>query len=143
MSGAYGRHHEPRIRGFEPITLRTLVQRITRVNMRTGEYVLGPSIVDVSITSRGFEGAERRSAEADIARKMRAEADKQFRDIIDKAIRRFRRAETAWNEPNTCASIEFTPAPNSKTLHRGETGTVAAACRRSRAARRTAPRGRS
>lgn len=57
---------------------------------------------------------------------MRAEADKQFRDIIDKAIRRFRRAEIAWNEPNTCASIEFTPAPNSKTLHLGETGTLVA-----------------
>ena len=34
-------------RGFEPITMRTLVQRITRVDMRTGEYALGPSIVDV------------------------------------------------------------------------------------------------
>ena len=113
-------------RGFEPMTLRTLVQRITRVNMRTGEYVLGPSIVDVSISSRGFEGAERRSAEADIVRKMRSEADKQFRDIIDKAIRRFRAVEDAWQVPNACATIELTPASNTKTLHRGDTGTVVA-----------------
>jgi hypothetical protein len=94
--------------------------------MRTGEYVLGPSIVDVSISSRGFEGAERRNAEADIARKMRTEADKQFRDIIARAIERYRAVERGWNEPNTCASIEFTPASNSKTLHLGETGTFVA-----------------
>ena len=43
-------------RGFEPITMRTLIQRITRVNMKTGEYVLGPSIINVSISSRGLGG---------------------------------------------------------------------------------------
>jgi hypothetical protein len=113
-------------RGFAPMTMRTLIQRITRVDMRTGEYVLGPSIVDVSIRSEGFEGAERAAAQADIARKMRAEADKQFRDIIDKAIRRYRETERRWNEPNTCATVEFTPASGTKTLHRGDQGTVAA-----------------
>jgi hypothetical protein len=113
-------------RGFAPVTIRTLVQRITRVDMPAGEYVLGPSIVDVSISSEGFGGAERRATEQDIASKMRREADKQFRDIIEKAMRRFRTIEDGWNRPNTCATIEFTPAPNSKTLHRGETGTLTA-----------------
>jgi len=115
-------------RGFAPLTIRTLVQRITRVNMRTpsGEYVLGPSIVDVSISSQGFEGAERRATEADIAGRMRAQADKQFADIIAKAIEKYRRAEDGWNQPNTCATVEFTPASNTKTLHLGDTGAVGA-----------------
>jgi len=113
-------------RGFEPITLRTLVQRITRVNMRTGEYVLGPSIVDVSISSTGMSGAERRASQAQIARDMRAQADKQFADIIDKAIEKYRAVEREWNQPNTCATIDFSPASNTKTLQRGDTGTIQA-----------------
>jgi hypothetical protein len=115
-------------RGFAPVTIRTLVQRITRVNMRTpsGEYVLGPSIIDVSISSQGFEGAERRATEAEIAGRMRAQADKQFADIIAKAIEKYRRVEDGWNQPNTCATVEFTPASNTRTLHLGDTGALGA-----------------
>ena len=130
-------------RGFEPMTIRTLVQRITRVNMRTGEYVLGPSIVDVSISSRASKAPSGAPPRRTSPRKMRTEADKQFRDIIDKAIEKFRTVERAWNEPNTCATIEFTPAPNTKTLHLARRARSPRACRRSRAARPSGASGRS
>lgn len=113
-------------RGFEPITMRTLIQRITRVNMRTGEYVLGSSIIDVSISSRGLGGSDRREVELTVSNGMRRRADQQFRDIIDKAIRKYRERERAWNEPNTCASVEFTPASNTRTLKIGDTGVAGA-----------------
>jgi hypothetical protein len=113
-------------RGFEPITLRTLIQRITRVNMKTGEYVLGPSIINVSISSRGLGGSEQRAVELQVGASMRAKADQQFRDIIAKAIRKYREREDAWNEPNRCASVDFTPASNSRMLKIGDTGVVSA-----------------
>jgi hypothetical protein len=114
-------------RGFEPITMRTLIQRITRVNMKTGEYVLGPSIINVSISSRGLGGSERREVEATVSSGMRERADQQFRDIIDKAIRKYRERETAWNDaPYPCASLEFTPASNTRSLKIGDTGVVSA-----------------
>ena len=115
-------------RGFAPITLRTLIQRITRVNMRAQppSYVLGSSIIDVSISSSGLGGSDRRAVELDVGSRLRAQADQQFRDIIDKAIRKFREREQAWNEPNTCASVDFTPPSNSRTLHLGDTGVVSA-----------------
>jgi hypothetical protein len=113
-------------RGFEPITMRTLIQRITRVNMKTGEYVLGPSIINVSISSRGLGGSEQRAVELQVGADMRQRADQQFRDIIDKAIRKFRERENAWNEPNTCATVDFTPASNSRPLKIGDTGVVSA-----------------
>ena len=114
-------------RGFEPITMRTLIQRITRVNMKTGEYVLGPSIINVSISSRGLGGSEQRAVELQVGASMRARADQQFRDIIDKAIRKYRERETAWNNaPYPCARLEFTPASNTRTLKLGDTGVVGA-----------------
>jgi len=53
---------------------------------------------------------------------MREQADQQFRDIIAKAIKAFDDAEAGWNRENACASIDFTPAANTKTLRRGDTG---------------------
>jgi hypothetical protein len=103
-----------------------LVQRITTVNMRTGTYQLGPSIVNVTISSPDLTGPAATAAERDIERGMRQQADQQFRDIIDKGIRKFRTTEEQWKQPNTCATIEFTPASGAKTLHIGDTGPVSA-----------------
>ena len=108
-------------RGFE-ISIRTLIQRITTVTMPGGDYQLGASVVNADISGTGISEGERRAAKAQIEGDMRREADKQFRDIVKKAIDRYKTLETQWNEANRCASIAFTPAENSRTLRRGDTG---------------------
>ena len=109
-------------RGFSPMSIRMLVQRITRVEFPERSFQLGPSIVNATITSPDLSGAALTAVEREIERDMREQADQQFRDIIAKAIEAFVATETEWNRANACASIDFTPAPNTKTLHRGEQG---------------------
>lgn len=109
-------------RGFSPLSIRMLVQRITRVEFPERTYQLGPSIVNATITSPDLAGAALTAAEREIERGMREQADQQFRDIVDKAIKAFDAAERDWNRENACASIELSPGANTKTLRRGETG---------------------
>ena len=109
-------------RGFSPLSIRMLVQRITRVEFPEKTYQLGPSTVNATITSPDLSGAALTATEHEIERGMREQADQQFRDIIAKAIKAFDDAEAGWNRENACASIDFTPGANSKTLHRGESG---------------------
>ncbi len=111
-------------RGFSPMSIRMLVQRITRVEYPERTYQIGPSTVNATITSPDLAGAQLTATEHEIERGMREQADSQYRDIIDKGIRKFDAAETHWNGENACASIAFTPAPGSKTLHRGERGSL-------------------
>ena len=109
-------------RGFSPASIRMLVQRITRVEYPERTYQLGPSTVNATITSPDLSGAGLTATERLIEKDMREHADQQFRDIVDKAIKRFDTAERHWNGENTCASIDFTPLSNTRTLRRGETG---------------------
>ncbi|MET0768842.1 MAG: hypothetical protein ABW081_02960 [Solirubrobacteraceae bacterium] len=112
-------------RGFD-ISIRTLVQRITTVTMPSGDFNLGASIVNANVTGTGISEGERRAAQTQIEGGMRREADKQFRDIVKSAVDRFKVTEEAWQRPNACASITFTPASDTKRLRRGETGSVTA-----------------
>jgi hypothetical protein len=115
-------------RGFSPLSMRMLVQRITRVDMRATppSYQLGPSTLNVTITSPDLTGPAATATERQIESGMRSRADEQFRDIVDKAIRRMRATEEGWNSPNRCATIQFTPASGTRTLRVGDTGSVSA-----------------
>jgi hypothetical protein len=113
-------------RGFSPLSMRMLVQRITRVEMPGGSFVLGPSTVNVTISSPDLTGPDATATERQIESGMREKADQQFRDIIAKAIDRYKAVEESWKTPNNCATIEFTPASNSHPLRSGDTGTVSA-----------------
>ena len=111
-------------RGFSPMSIRMLVQRITRVEYPEKTYSLGPSTVNATITSPDLSGAELTAAEHQIEGPMRQQADQQFRDIINKGIGRYDDAETRWNGANNCATIKFTPASNDRPLRVGDNGTV-------------------
>jgi hypothetical protein len=113
-------------RGFSPMSIRMLVQRITRVEYPERTYSPGPSTVNATITSPDLSGAQLTATEHEIERGMREQADQQFRDIIAKAIRRYDDVENNWNTPNHCATIQFTPATNARPLRVGDTGTVSA-----------------
>ena len=110
------------VRGFPPIGIRTRLIRNTRVNMRTGNYEPGLSDITVTVSMDGLYGADRSEIQDDLERRGRADADQQFRTIVDKAISAYRNRETAWQEPDKCAKLEFNPAKNSLTLRRRDTG---------------------
>ena len=109
-------------RGFSPLSIRMLVQRITRVEYPERTFTLGGSTVNATITSPDLSGAELTATERVIESGMRSQADQQFRDIIAKAITRFDATETHWNGANNCATIEFAPASGGRTLRVGDTG---------------------
>ena len=98
------------------------MQRITRVEMPEGAYDLGPSTVNVTLTSEDLTGPGRTAAERDIERRMRPEADRQFGDMVARAIERMKAVERNWNDANACASIQFSPASGDRTLHLGDAG---------------------
>lgn len=110
-------------RGFD-ISISTLIDRITTMTMPSADYNLGASVVNADLGGSGVSDSERRAAKALIERDMRREADKQFRDIVKRAVDRYKVLETAWNRPNTCAWITFTPTSNTKRLRLGERGNV-------------------
>jgi hypothetical protein len=111
-------------RGFAPLTVRTILQRIAQVEMPAGTFNPAPSILAVEVSSSGLSGSDRRDVEQQIGGRARQEADRQFRDIINDVIAKFREREHGWNQPNTCARLTFSPASHTRTLRIGDSGTV-------------------
>jgi hypothetical protein len=110
------------IRAYPPISIRTRIVRKTRVAMRSGAYEPDRSDINVTVGVEGLGGPDRADVEDDIAEQSRAEADRQFRAIVDKAIKGYRDREDAWQEANKCATLEFSPAPNTRRLQPGQSG---------------------
>ena len=111
-------------RGFAPFSVRTILQRIAQVEMPAGTFNPAPSILAVEVSSSGLSGSERRDVEQQIGGRARKEADRQFRDIVNDAIAKFRERERGWNQPNTCARMTFSPASNTRPLRLVDSGTV-------------------
>jgi hypothetical protein len=111
-------------RGFAPLSIRTILQRLATVEMPSGSYNPAPSILAVEVSSSGISGSDRRDVEQQIGGQARQQADRQFRDIINDAIAKYRERERGWNNPNQCATLTFTPASNTRTLQIGSSGTV-------------------
>jgi hypothetical protein len=113
-------------RGFPPISIRSRVVRRTQVDMRNGAYEPDRSDINVTVNTDGLGGPDRAELEDDLAERSRAEADRQFRVIVDKAITAYRLREEAWQQPKACAKLRFSPESNRRTLRRGEAGSVTA-----------------
>jgi hypothetical protein len=85
------------------IVLRSTETRRARVNMRSGQYDPQNS----SVTIKGDKiGISEKSFPADVAA----------------AIGAYRKAETAWNVPNACVKLQFSPASRTLKLRRGQHG---------------------
>ena len=113
------------VRGYPPIAVRTKVIRRTRVDMRSGDYEPDRSDINVTVDTEGLGGPERSDVEDDIAQRSRAQADQQFRAIVEKAISGYRSREAEWQEPR-CAELRFAPVSNARTLRPGEQGSFTA-----------------
>ncbi len=90
--------------------------RTTRIDMRSGRYDPGES-VSFGNVSAGGESANVAGVEADA---------KDFAAFVSQAISTYRRRESAWQTPNTCAKLKFIPAPGTLTLNPGDQGGVSA-----------------
>jgi hypothetical protein len=113
-------------RGHPPISVRTKVIRRTQVDMRSGAYVPDRSDINVTVDTEGLGGPDRADVEDDIAEQSRAEADRQFRAIVDKAISGYRDREQRWQEPKKCAELRFSPVSNTLRLRPGQGGSFTA-----------------
>jgi hypothetical protein len=114
-------------RGFPPISIKTKIVRRTQVDMRTGSYDPGRSQVDVTIDTEGLSGPDRSDAESEAERRGQADADGQFRAVVDKSIDGYRNREAGWQQaPNPCAEMRFSPASDSLTLRGGAAGSFTA-----------------
>ncbi len=109
-------------RAFAPISIRTRINRETRVDMRSGAYEPAHSDVTVSVDMAGLHGSDRAEVQDDLEQRARADADRQFRAIVEKAISGYRNREERWQQPNTCATLEHSPAPGSITVRRSQAG---------------------
>ncbi|MEA2427384.1 MAG: hypothetical protein QOF37_1012, partial [Thermoleophilaceae bacterium] len=109
---------------FGPMNLVYTGLRHTRVNMPGGTYEPGHSVVDIAFTVGG--GTFGRSDASAAASSVEADLDKSFATLVNKEITNFKNLETDWNQANTCAKIQFTPASGSLKLHQGDTGSFSA-----------------
>ena len=108
---------------FGPMSVHAKAHHSARMNLRTGAYEPGHSQVDVDATLGGlvgvFLGGRFREGAAN---RVKQESDKLFAATLARAIEQLRERETAWQEPNKCAELQFTPASNTLKLAKDATG---------------------
>ena len=113
-------------RDYPPISIRTRIERRTQVDMRSGSYDPGRSNVDITMRMEGFYGPDRDDAESEAERKAQADADRQFRAVIEKAIAGYKNRESEWQRPKICADLKFNPEKNRLTLSPNGSGSFTA-----------------
>jgi hypothetical protein len=111
---------------FGGINIQSEIKRQTTVDMKTGNYDPGRSNVQVSVALSGILRIFQSSAQAGATARIQAAADKGFAATVDRAIENYRERERAWQTPNKCAKLEFTPGVNSRTLRPSERGNFTA-----------------
>jgi hypothetical protein len=114
------------VRGFPPISIRTRIVRTTQVDMRSGSYVPDRSDISVTVNTAGLSGPDRADVEDDLEQRARPDADRQFAAIVDKAIDGYRSREQAWQQPEKCAKLEFSPASDGLRLRANQAGSFSA-----------------
>lgn len=109
---------------FGPVNLLYTGIHHARVDMPSGAYVPDQSAVDIAVTVRGvtFGKSDLGPAAGTIA----GDLDKKFAALVKTEIDNFTRLETAWNKPNECVKVEFTPAAKKLILARGGRGSFTA-----------------
>ena len=108
---------------FGPMSVHGKAHHSARMNLRTGAYEPGQSKVEVDATLGGlvgvFLGGRFREGAAN---RVKQESDKLFAATLARAIEQLRERETAWQEPNRCAELQFSPASNTLKLAKDAAG---------------------
>lgn len=101
------------------------VKRAAFVNMRTGQYDLGKAnVVDVKVSYTGILSifTQDALAQARVAQELAKKSDETFARTVKSAIDEYRDREKAWQTPNKCAELNFSPASRTLRLRDGQTG---------------------
>ncbi len=112
-----------------PSSERGTVKRKATVDMRTGRYDLGQAnVVDVRVSYTGILSifTQDALAKARVAEQLKRSSDETFARTVKHAIEEYRTRERAWQKPNTCAELDFSPASRTLRLRDGQTGSVQA-----------------
>ena len=126
-----------------PSSERGTVNRKATVDMRTGRYDLGQAnVVDVQVSYTGILSifTQDALARARVAEQLKRTTDETFARTVKHAIEEYRARESAWQRPNTCAELEFSPASRTLRLRDGQSGSLQATIKAKRG--RTASDGR-
>lgn len=126
-----------------PSSEKGTVRRTAWVDMRTGRYDLGQAnVVDVQVSYTGILSifTQDALAKARVAGQLAKESDETFAKTVRHMIDEYRTRESAWQRPNTCATLAFTPASRTLRLRDGQTGTFRATVQAKRGG--TTPDGR-
>ena len=102
------------------------IARSVRVNMRANPPSYQPTQAQVRVLMR--VNGRSAGAEEDLrtAADLASRFARDFSSLVDRAVRMYRAQESHWNDPNKCAQMEFSPASESLTLSRDQTGSVSA-----------------
>jgi hypothetical protein len=110
-----------------PSSERGTVNRKATVDMRTGRYDLGqPNVVDVKVSYTGILSifTQDALAKARVAEQLKRSSDETFARTVKHAIEEYRARESAWQKPNTCAELDFSPASRTLRLRDGQSGSL-------------------
>lgn len=112
-----------------PSSEQGTVRRTATVDMRTGRYDLGqPNVVDVRVSYTGILSifTQDALAKARVAEQLKRTSDETFARTVKHAIEEYRTRENAWQTPNTCAELDFSPASRTLRLRDGQSGSLQA-----------------
>lgn len=113
--------------GQAPLSLRMVTSRRAQVNMRSRTYTAGERRLDVQVRLTGVPADVASLLEAEIARKLQGETDREFAEVVYTAMFGYRQMEARFNQDfNRCVSMRFDPRPDQRRYFVGERGRFSA-----------------
>jgi hypothetical protein len=109
--------------GQAPLSLRMVTSRRAQVNMRTRTYTAGERRLDVQVRLTGAPAGIAGVLEAEVARRLQGETDREFAEVVYTAMSDYRQMEMRFNQDlNRCVAMRFDPRPDQRRYFVGERG---------------------
>jgi hypothetical protein len=109
--------------GQAPLSLRMVTSRRAQVNMRTSSYTAGERRLDVQVRLTGAPAGVAGVLEAEVARRLQGETDREFAEVVYTAMFQYRQMENRFNQDfNRCVAMRLDPHPDQRRYFIGETG---------------------
>ena len=109
--------------GQAPLTLRMVTSRRAQVNMRSRTYTAGERRLDVQVRLTGVPAEVAGLLEAEVARKLQGETDREFAEVVYTAMFEYRQMEARFNQDlNRCVAMRFDPRPDQRRYFIAERG---------------------
>jgi hypothetical protein len=113
--------------GQAPLSLRMVTRRRAQVNMRSRTYTAGERQLDIEVRLTGAPAEIAALLEAEVARKLQGETDREFAEVVYTAMFGYRQMEARFNQDfNRCVSMRYDPRPDQRRYFVGERGRFSA-----------------